>query len=186
MYSKYLIHYNHNHDRLGRFARSAGSAGGKVGSAVLSSGKRKKKTQPKKTDIKGGKKSNNTKMSESDRNRLVKSGSAKEINKHKNQLSNRELESAIKRLGEEQINRTALEKQLSSLANPKPKSRINRAVDWMNKNQNTLKTVADFGDQAIRVYNNYAKINNALNSSSKMPVIDTGKKKKKKKKDDDD
>ena len=28
---EYLIHYNHNHDKLGRFARSAGSASSSIG-----------------------------------------------------------------------------------------------------------------------------------------------------------
>ena len=46
----YLMHYNHNHDKLGRFTTAIGSAGGKVGSSVLSSGKKKK--APPKADIK--------------------------------------------------------------------------------------------------------------------------------------
>lgn len=166
MYSKYLAHYNHNHDKLGRFARSAGTAGGRVGSAVLS--RKKKKAAAKETVKKG--KSANTKLSESDRNRIVKSGTAKEVNAHKNQLSNRELQTAVDRLMQEKTNRNVLETQLSSLASPKQKNKIRNAVDWMDKHQKDVETLKKFTGTSIDLYNNIAKINNSLNGSN-MPII---------------
>ena len=177
MHNDYLIHYNHNHDRLGRFASSIGGAGSSVGGKVV----KKKKTVAPKADIKSGK-SANTKLSQNDRNRLVNSGSAKEINAKKSQLSNRELESAINRLREENVNRSNLEKQLSDLANPKSQSKINKAINWMDDHQKQIKTINDFATESIKLYNNYASINNAFNSSSKMPIIEGQKKKKKLKK----
>ena len=172
----YLAHYNHNHDRLGRFARSTGAAASSVGGKVLKSKKKQAAPNP---DIKKGKAAN-TKLSESDRNRIVNRGSAKEVQKYKDRLSTRELETAVNRLNQDKTKRVDLERQLSSLSEPKAKRRIEKAADWMERNQSTIKKINDFADQGIRMYNNYANINNAF-STEKMPVIETGGKKKKNK-----
>ena len=100
-YSDYLVHYNHNHDRLGRFARSTGAAASSVGGRVT----RKKKKATPKSNVKNGK-SANTKLSDADRNRIVKSGTAKEVAKYKDRLSTRELETAVNRLQQEKVKRT--------------------------------------------------------------------------------
>ena len=167
IYLDYLEHYNHNHDRLGRFARSTGAAASSIGGKV--SGKKKNKQAPK-ADIKKGK-SANTKLSESERNRIVKSGSAKEVNKHKSQLSNRELKSAVDRLMQEKTDRNLLESQLSSLtASPKKQGQMRKAIDWMDKHQKDVETLKKFTGTGIDLYNNVAKINNSL-AGSNMPII---------------
>jgi hypothetical protein len=173
---EYLIHYNHNHDKLGRFARSIGSAGGSVGGKL--SGKKDKKNTTRKyestkrlaskktkaSEIKAGKKkgskSNNTKLSDSERKRLIESASLKEVTANKDRLSNRELESAINRLQKEKISRIDLEKKLYDLN--KPDSQQNREstiqkIERLGKNAETLATAINSGtklyNNAVQVYN---------------------------------
>lgn len=184
----YLVHYNHNHDKLGRFARSIGSAGGSVGSKFTSGKKEKsnvtrkyestqrlakKKTKASEAVVKSkqkGSKSNNTKLSDSERRRLVEHGSAKEITKHKDKLSNRELEAAITRLQKEQSTRSDLEKKLSDLNDPTSAKNAKSFVDKLSDAGNTLNKVTNAVDSGVKAYNMAAKIHNA-NSSDKWAVV---------------
>lgn len=166
----YLIHYNHNHDRLGRFARSTGAAASAVGSKITN----KKKKAPPAADIKRGKAAN-TKLSEADRNRLVKSGSAKEIAKYKDRLSNRELESAIDRLQKEKIQRIDLEKKLTELNTTGKQKRT--ALEKIEKYSNDLERLSNAAEKAAKMYNTAAKIHNVIASGSdQWPIY--GEKKK--------
>lgn len=169
----YLMHYNHNHDKLGRFARSIGSAGGKVGSSVLSSGKKKK--APPKADIKSGKtkgsKSNNTKLSKSDRDRIVNSGSVKEVSKYKDMLSNRELETAVNRLQNEKVKRMDIEQKLSDLNNPENAKKKKDAITRLNDMSNTLNKFANTVENGTKAYNVVAKIHNARNPGDTWPIV---------------
>ena len=180
MYSKYLIHYNHNHDRLGRFARSAGSAGSKVGSAVLSSGKKKKKQQPPKADIKKGKAAN-TKLSDKERKRIVESGDAREVAKNKDRLSTRELESAVTRLQREKIQRIDLEKKLSDLSDGGKQRQT--AIQKIEKYGNDLERISNGVEKAMKMYNTAARVHNVVASGNDQWPIYGEKKKGDKKKE---
>ena len=175
--NEYLIHYNHNHDKLGRFARSIGSASSSVGGKLTGNKDKKnttrkyesskrlasKKTKANKVEAaknKKGSKSNNTKLSDSERKRLIESASLKEVTANKDRLSNRELESAINRLQKEKISRIDLEKKLYDLN--KPDSQQNREstiqkIERIGKNAETLANAINSGtklyNNAVQVYN---------------------------------
>lgn len=161
----YLMHYNHNHDRLGRFARSVGSAGGKVGSSVMSSSKKKKKGQPPEADIKKGKAAN-TKLSDKDRKRIVDSGDAKEVAKYKDRLSTRELETAVNRLQKEKVQRIDLEKKLSDLNSDGRDKQRATAIDKIEKYGNDLERISNGLEKAAKMYNTAAKIHNLMSSGN--------------------
>lgn len=183
--SEYLIHYNHNHDALGRFARSFGS--------VSSSSRRKsaskkdknnntrkyestkrmasKKTKAGSVEVsKRSAKSNNTKLSEADRRRLVEHGSTKEVIKNKDRLSNRELEEAITRLQKEKTTRTDLERKLSDLDNPINERNTKSFIDKLSDAGNTLNKATKAVESGVNAYNMAAKIHNSR-SSDKWTII---------------
>ena len=183
---EYLIHYNHNHDKLGRFARSVGSASSSVGRKL--SGKKDKNNTTRKYDSakrlaskktkasnveiskkKKGSKSNNTKLSDSERRHLVESGSAKEIIKNKDKLSNRELETAITRLQKEKTTRMDLEKKLSNL--DKPSNDTKSFIDKMSSTGDKLNKAANAMTSGINAYNAAAKIHNAMNPNNKWTIV---------------
>ena len=174
----YLEHYNHNHDALGRFARSAGSASSAVGSKLTSRKKEKsnitrkyestqrltkKKTKASEAVVKSkqkGSKSNNTKLSDSERRRLVDHGSLKEITKNKDKLSNRELESAINRLQKEKISRIDLEKKLSDLNTSTSESAKKTTLEKIEQYGKNAQTVANALESGVKLYNISANIYN--------------------------
>ena len=156
IYSDYLVHYNHNHDKLGRFARSTGAAASSVGGKVM---RKKKKTQPVKADIKKGK-SANTKLSDAERNRIINTGSAKEISKYKDRLSTRELESAVNRLQKEKVQRIDLEKKLSDLSTDSKKKRT--TLEKIEKYSSDLERLSNAGEKVMKFYNTAAKTHNLM------------------------
>lgn len=183
----YLIHYNHNHDKLGRFARSAGSAGSAVGSRLTSKKQKNnslrkyesnKRISSKKLKVnqvakkKKGSKSNNTKLSDSERKRLVESASLKEVTANKDKLSNRELEKAINRLQTEKVSRINLEKQLADLNNPANQKNKERAIDKIDKWGKDAEKLANAINSGTKLYNNFANVYNLGKSDSqKLPRI---------------
>lgn len=193
----YLEHYNHNHDALGRFARSVGSAvtrNKKLNNTNTSASNKKtkekdtlrkfkssKRKASKKVDVKKanevvannkkGAKSNNTKLSDSERKRLVESGSAKEVSKNKDKLSNRELESAINRLQKEKINRMDLEKKLSDLASPENQKTKKSAIEKLESMSNTIDRANSMVNTGVKAYDTFAKIHNARNPGDKWIVV---------------
>lgn len=180
-YTDCLMHYNHNHDKLGRFARSIGSAGGKVGSSVTSSGKKKKKNQPPKADIKKGKAAN-TKLSDKERKRIVESGDAKEVARNKDRLSTRELETAVNRLEREKVQRIDLEKKLSDLNTDGKQKKT--ALEKIEKYGNDLERLSNAAEKAAKMYNTAAKTHNLIAPASEQwPIYGEAKKKGKNKTD---
>lgn len=174
MYTSYLIHYNHNHDRLGRFARSVGSAGSTVGSAAMP--KSKKKQQPPKADIKKGKAAN-TKLSDKERKRIVDSGDAKEVAKYKDRLSTRELETAVNRLQREKLQRIDLEKKLTDLNSDGRDANRKTIIDKVEKYGNDLERLSNGVEKAAKMYNTAAKVHNLMSpASDQWPIF--GEKKK--------
>lgn len=173
----YLEHYNHNHDALGRFARSAGSASSSIGRKLsrkkdknnttrkYDSAKRlaSKKTKASKVEVakkKKGSKSNNTKLSDSERKRLVESASLKEVTANKDKLSNRELESAINRLQKEKINRIDLEKKLYDLNKPDNQKNRETAIQKIERLGNNAEKLATAINSGTKLYNNAVQIYN--------------------------
>lgn len=195
--SDYLIHYNHNHDRLGRFARSTGSASRYVGGKFTSKKEKKnnntrkyessKHLASKKNDDKvkaskksGGSKSNNTKLSDSERKRLVESASLKEVTANKDKLSNRELESAINRLQKEKINRIDLEKKLSDLNRPDNQKNRESAIQKIERLGKNAESLANAINSGIKLYNNAAQVYNLGKPEGKrLPRIGNDKDNKK-------
>ena len=161
MNSGYLIHYNHNHDSLGRFASTAGSAAASIGGKIT--GKSKKKKVPE-ADIKSGKAAN-TKLSDSERNRIVNSGSAKEVAKYKNRLSTKELETAVNRIQKEQVQRIDLEKKLSDLSSDNKKQKQS-ALEKIEKYSSDLERISNSVEKAAKMYNTAAKVHNAMSASN--------------------
>ena len=173
----YLEHYNHNHDALGRFARSAGSASSSIGRKLsrkkdknnttrkYDSAKRlaSKKTKASKVEVakkKKGSKSNNTKLSDSERKRLVESASLKEVTANKDKLSNRELESAINRLQKEKINRIDLEKKLYDLNKPDNQKNRETAIQKIERLGNNAEKLATAINSGTKLYNNAVQVYN--------------------------
>ena len=174
---EYLIHYNHNHDKLGRFARSAGSASSSIGRKLsrkkdkkdttrkYESSKRlaSKKTKASKVEPakkQKGSKSNNTKLSDSERKRLIESASLKEVTANKDKLSNRELESAINRLQKEKINRIDLEKKLYDLNKPDNQKNREAAIQKIERLGKNAETLANAINSGTKLYNNAVQVYN--------------------------
>lgn len=173
----YLEHYNHNHDALGRFARSAGSASSSIGRKLsrkkdknnttrkYDSAKRlaSKKTKASKVEVakkKKGSKSNNTKLSDSERRRLIESASLKEVTANKDKLSNRELESAINRLQKEKISRIDLEKKLYDLNKPDNQKNRETAIQKIERLGNNAEKLATAINSGSKLYNNAVQVYN--------------------------
>lgn len=188
----YLEHYNHNHDALGRFARSAGSASSSIGRKLsrkkdknnttrkYDSAKRlaSKKTKASNVEVakkKKGSKSNNTKLSDSERRRLVESASLKEVTANKDKLSNRELEKAINRLQTEKVSRINLEKQLADLNNPANQKNKQTAIEKIDKWGKDAEKLANAINSGTKLYNNFANVYNlGKPDSKKLPRIGNG------------
>ena len=173
----YLEHYNHNHDALGRFARSAGSASSSIGrklsrkkdknnttrkydSAKRLASKKTKASNVEAAKKKKGSKSNNTKLSDSERRRLVESASLKEVTANKDKLSNRELESAINRLQKEKISRIDLEKKLYDLNKPDNQKNRETAIQKIERLGNNAEKLATAINSGSKLYNNAVQVYN--------------------------
>lgn len=185
----YLEHYNHNHDALGRFARSAGSVSSSVGRKLAGKKEKKdnslrkyesnKRLSSKKLKANNvvknkqkGSKSNNTKLSDSERKRLVESASLREVTANKDKLSNRELEKAINRLQTEKVSRINLEKQLADLNNPANQKNRERAIDKIDRWGKDAEKLANAINSGSKLYNNFANVYNlGKPDSKKLPRI---------------
>lgn len=198
--NEYLAHYNHNHDALGRFARSAGSASRTVGGKLTSNKKEKsnnlrkyessqrlaKKKKASEAAVTTGKqkgsKSNNTKLSDSERKRIVDTGSVKEVIKNKDKLSTRELETAVHRLQNERMARINVEKKLSELDSPRNQRKRKTTIEKINSTADMLNKSANALDGGIRVWNDVAGIINVgLPDEEKLPMVSNKPQKKKNK-----
>lgn len=178
MSNEYLIHHNENHDKLGRFTFSRGGsavkgAASSVGNALLR--KKKKPTAPT-ADIKsrkGGKKSDNTKLSKDEKARLMNSGSLDDINANKDRMSNKELEFAIDRIQKEKNDRANLEKRLADLNGPEEQSKIEKGAAVVEQAVKTGMTMKDLTEKGMKVWNFMADIHN-INATpgDKWPSFD--------------
>lgn len=98
-------------------------------------------------------------LSAEEKQKLVRSGDIKEIQKHSNQLTNNEMRDAMQRV--------QLNKQLSEMSESKKKTGKER-IDA------AFKTIGDINSKAETVtkgYNTFAKIYNSLNENP-VPVLD--------------
>lgn len=97
-------------------------------------------------------------LSKKTKERILTSGSAKELKKNQASLTNRELEDAIKRI--------ELNQKLSSIEKSQNKS---KAVKFMD----SMTTSADWAEKGLKVYNTAAKIHNSTNGKdNQWPTID--------------
>lgn len=153
-----LYHYNHNHDKLGRFARSIGGASRAAGSSILSIGKKKNKAPE--ADIKKGKAAN-TKLADDERNRLVKSGTREEITANKDRLSNQELKAAIERLESDKTMRESLEQRLSTLNGEDVQATADAGKAKVDKLIETASKLENYKDIGMKAWNIAAGLHNA-------------------------
>lgn len=153
-----LYHYNHNHDKLGRFARSIGGASRAAGSSILSIGKKKNKAPE--ADIKKGKAAN-TKLADDERNRLVKSGTREEITANKDRLSNQELKAAIERLESDKTMRESLEQRLSTLNEEDVQATADAGKAKVDKLIETASKLENYKDIGMKAWNIAAGLHNA-------------------------
>lgn len=134
------------------------SRGKEIGKAkkVKSGRVTKTKTRGKKNSQTGYQK--HKKLSGSAKERVLRSGSAKELKKHQASLTNQELKDALTRLD--------YNIQLSEIAASQNKS---KATKFMDK----AVAAADWAEKGIKVYNVAAKVHNSRNDkSNQWPVID--------------
>lgn len=153
-----LYHYNKNHDKLGRFARSIGGASRAAGSSILSIGKKKNKLPE--ADIKKGKAAN-TKLADDERNRLVKSGTREEITANKDRLSNQELKAAIERLESDKTMRASLEQRLSTLNGEDVQATADAGKAKVDKLIETASKLENYKDIGMKAWNIAAGLHNA-------------------------
>lgn len=153
-----LYHYNPNHDKLGRFARSIGGASRAAGSSILSIGKKKNKLPE--ADIKKGKAAN-TKLADDERNRLVKSGTREEITANKDRLSNQELKAAIERLESDKTMRESLEQRLSTLNGEDVQATADAGKAKVDKLIETASKLENYKDIGMKAWNIAAGLHNA-------------------------
>ena len=142
--------------------RKSGKTGKNIGQAKKTSKSRLSNSLSGK-----GKKSNNKKelfrpkpkkLNDRDKEKLIRSGSPKEIKQYSSQLSNRELREAL--------DRVSLEKRLSDLTGDTKKTGKER-IDAAFKNVGDLNSKAN---TVIDSYNTFAKVYNSLNSEP-IPTI---------------
>lgn len=125
---------------------------------------RKKKENNITTKNKKTGKAANTKLSRSDRDRIVNNGSAKEVAKYKDRLSTRELETAVNRLQQEKIKRIDLEKKLDSINTPERKRAI--TLEKIDKYASSLEKASNSIEKAAKFYNTAAKVHNAMSPAT--------------------
>lgn len=109
-----------------------------------------------------------------EKQRILKSGKASEIAKYKGQMTNQELNEAL--------NRIRWEADLDRMTAAEEKSGFDKIDKFMSK----AKTVKNWADTGMDIYDTIATIYNFKNPDSPMRYMKKGNKDKKKKDDDDD
>lgn len=134
------------------------SRGKEIGKAkkVKSGRVTKTKTRGKKNSQTGYQK--HKRLSNSAKERVLRSGSAKDLRKNQASLTNAELENAIKRI--------ELNQKLATIEKSQNKSKASKFID-------TMVTASDWAEKGIKVYNTAAKIHNSTSDkNSQWPTID--------------
>ena len=95
--------------------------------------------------------------------KAISSGTAKDIVKFQNELSNQELRDALDRLNSKQRLSDLVDKET-----PKKKTSFERASEIADK----AAKAADLAEKGVKVYNTYAKIHNSFaDGKSQLPII---------------
>lgn len=120
---------------------------------------------------------NERKKHEADKERVLRSGTATEVLQYKGELTNKELQDAVSRLG--------LEDRLTSMS----AKEIKRNLDKIDSLMKDVQTITNWAKIGTETYNTVAKIYNATDEGKKKPLTLVGqgsgdnKEKKKDKKD---
>ena len=139
-----------------------GHSGGKeIGKAKKVKTERVSKTRGKKNSQTGYKK--HSKLSGHAKERVLRSGSAKELRKNQASLTNAEIENAIKRI--------ELNQKLATIEKSQNKSKASKFID-------TMVTAADWAEKGMKVYNTAAKIHNSMNDKQSQWTTLNGNPKK--------
>lgn len=109
---------------------------------------------------------------EEEKRNAITSGKASDIAKFQNELSNQELQDALRRLD--------LKRQLNSLSEAET-PKVQTGMDRLEAAMKKAKRASDIAENGIRAYNTFAKINNTFSKNKKLPIIKDADKK-----DDDD
>lgn len=115
-------------------------------------------------------------LHEEEKQRAITSGKASDIAKFQNELSNQELQDALRRLD--------LKRQLNNLSDAE-KPKVKTAMDRVEDAMKVAKRASDIAENGVKAYNTFAKINNTFTKGKKLPLIKDGDKKDKNDDNDD-
>ncbi|MDE5977700.1 MAG: hypothetical protein K2G70_04440, partial [Turicibacter sp.] len=153
--------------RSGRFPWGSGkrpfqSGGGPIGSVVRSVRNKKAIKQRNENLKKAREKAAENRRLAADKERVLRSGSAREVSRYKGKLTNQELSDAVRRL--------ELESKLDDFS----KKEITTKMDKVKAVMKTVNDVSDFTKTGTKVYNQMADIYNATPNGRRNPLPKIG------------
>lgn len=107
-------------------------------------------------------------LHEEEKQKAITTGKASDIVKFQNELSNQELQDALRRLD--------LKRQLNSLSEAET-PKVQTGMDRLEAAMKKAKRASDIAENGIRAYNTFAKINNTFSKNKKLPIIKDADKK---------
>lgn len=177
----YLEHFNKNHDRLGRFASGPGgsvsSAGGGSKKSSISekrSERKKKKAAAEKRKAKKARKQQqrveqqNAEKKEQQKRKAIESGSATDVKKHLGEISNKDLEYAVKRLN--------METRIKDMAKKENPKKIDTLIDGYIKYGGKVSSIMETTNRLNKAFD--AMSSTGSNNSSSQKKATTKKRKK--------
>lgn len=178
MDTNYLIHYGIP-KRSGRYPWGSGkrpfqSGGGPIGKVVRSVRKKKEVKKRNENLKKAREKAVENRRLAADKERVLRSGSAREVMRYKGKLTNQELGDAVRRL------------ELETKLNDFSKKEMNAKMQKMNEVMKTVNTITDWSKTATKAYNQLADIYNATPEGRRSPLRKIGEQQRQQRQDQED